>query len=137
MFLTDSMIFQIPMQLDLSSLESIREFVKEALAQFKEIHILVNNAGVYIPMAEKQKTKDGFEIHFGVNHLGHFLLTNLLLDRLAASKPSRCMSQYFFRHLIDHNGAYKFKLLCVLQSSYFLVGWGILDDFFTQIRRHF
>jgi len=77
------------MKLDLASLESIREFCSQVLEQFEEINILVNNAGVYIPMAEKQKTKDGFEIHFGVNHLGHFLLTNLLLDRIIESEPSR------------------------------------------------
>lgn len=77
------------MKLDLASLESVREFCKEALEQFPEIHILVNNAGVSIPMDQKKKTADGFEIHFGTNHLGHFLLTNLLLDRLIESQPSR------------------------------------------------
>ncbi|XP_065346721.1 retinol dehydrogenase 12-like [Cloeon dipterum] len=82
----------IPMQLDLSSLESIREFSKEALEQFQEIHLLVNNAGVYVPVAEKQKTADGFELHFGVNHLGHFLLTNLLIERIVKSKPSRIVT---------------------------------------------
>lgn len=79
----------VPMQLDLSSLTSIREFAKEVLKNFPEIHVLINNAGVYTPFKEHALTKDGFEIHFGVNHLGHFLLTNLLLDCLKESAPSR------------------------------------------------
>lgn len=68
----------IPMILDLSSLESIEQFadkVKESYAQFD---CLIENAGLAV--VENQKTKDGFEIHFGVNHLGHFFLTDLLKD---------------------------------------------------------
>lgn len=79
----------IPMELDLSSLASIRSFVQEVLKSFPVIHVLINNAGVYASLKEHALTKDGFEIHFGVNHLGHFLLTNLLLDRLKESAPSR------------------------------------------------
>ncbi|KAH0956860.1 hypothetical protein HN011_012190 [Eciton burchellii] len=79
----------IPMELDLASLSSIREFAKEVLNNFPQIHVLINNAGVYAPLKDHALTKDGFEIHFGVNHLGHFLLTNLLLDRLKQSTPSR------------------------------------------------
>jgi len=82
-------IIQIPMELDLASLSSIREFAKEVLNNFPQIHVLINNAGVYAPLKDHALTKDGFEIHFGVNHLGHFLLTNLLLDRLKQSTPSR------------------------------------------------
>lgn len=66
---------------DLASLKSIREFVKQFKSEQKELHILVNNAGV-MRTPEGSKTKDGFEMQLGVNHLGHFLLTNLLLDTL-------------------------------------------------------
>lgn len=79
------------MELDLASFTSIRQFATEVLENFQKIHVLINNAGVYAPLQDKdkEKTKDGFEIHFGVNHLGHFLLTNLLLDKLKQSTPSR------------------------------------------------
>lgn len=82
---------QIPMELDLASLISVRHFATEVLKNFSEIHVLINNAGVYVPLQDKDKelTKEGFEVHFGVNHLGHFLLTNLLLDRLKQCAPSR------------------------------------------------
>ncbi|XP_020282736.1 retinol dehydrogenase 12-like [Pseudomyrmex gracilis] len=79
----------IPMKLDLASFSSIREFADEVLKSFPKIDVLINNAGVYAPLKDCAMTKDGFEIHFGVNHLGHFLLTNLLLDRLKESAPSR------------------------------------------------
>ncbi|XP_014483152.1 PREDICTED: retinol dehydrogenase 12-like [Dinoponera quadriceps] len=79
----------IPMELDLGSFLSIREFADKVLKDFAQIHVLINNAGVYVPLKDRALTKDGFEIHFGVNHLGHFLLTDLLLDRLKQSAPSR------------------------------------------------
>ncbi|KAK7873922.1 hypothetical protein R5R35_012936 [Gryllus longicercus] len=79
----------IPMQLDLASLKSIRQFTDSVLKDFPKIHVLINNAGVYFPLSAEQKTTDGFEIHLGVNHLGHFLLTNLLLPKLKESAPSR------------------------------------------------
>ncbi|KAJ8891830.1 hypothetical protein PR048_004384 [Dryococelus australis] len=84
--------FQIPMQLDLSSLTSVKDFVTEVLKDFPKINVLVNNAGVYIPVEKNSKTKEGFEINFGVNHLGHFLLTNLLIPRLQESAPARVVT---------------------------------------------
>lgn len=79
----------IPMQLDLSSFESIENFVDIIKAGFHKIDVLINNAGVVVPLNQDEKTKEGFEIHFGVNHLGHFYLTNLLLDHLKRATPSR------------------------------------------------
>ncbi|XP_064119723.1 retinol dehydrogenase 11-like [Macrobrachium nipponense] len=77
------------MDLDLADLTSIRTFASNFLEKFDKLDVLVNNAGVYVPPDERKKTKDGFEIHFGVNHLGHFLLTHLLLNRIESTPNSR------------------------------------------------
>jgi NAD(P)-dependent dehydrogenase (short-subunit alcohol dehydrogenase family) len=77
------------MHLDLASLESVRAFAEEVTAAYPAIHCLVCNAGVWVPMEHGVKTKEGYEVHAGVNHLGHFLLTSLLLDSLAEAAPSR------------------------------------------------
>lgn len=68
-------------------MESIRDFSKRFHELESHLHILVNNAGVMA--CPKAHTKDGFEMQLGTNHLGHFLLTNLLLDLLKQSVPSR------------------------------------------------
>ncbi len=75
-----------PIACDLGSLASVRTAAAELLAREEPLHVLVNNAGV---AGQRGLTSDGFEVHFGVNHLGHFLLTNLLLDRIRASGPAR------------------------------------------------
>src|SRR5580692_4299319 len=64
--------------LDLADLESVRAFARDWSAQ--PIDLLINNAGVMIPPLSR--TKDGFELQFGTNHLGHFALTNLLLPHV-------------------------------------------------------
>ena len=71
-------------QLDLASFESIRKFANE-INNEEAIDILINNAGVMLAPQDK-RTKEGFEMHIGVNHLGHFLLTMLLLDKLKQAK---------------------------------------------------
>jgi retinol dehydrogenase-12 len=71
---------------DLGQLASVRGAAAELLARDEPLHVLINNAGVG---GQRGLTTDGFELHFGVNHLGHFLLTTLLLDRLRASAPAR------------------------------------------------
>ncbi|XP_076827602.1 retinol dehydrogenase 13 isoform X1 [Brachyhypopomus gauderio] len=76
--------------LNLASLYSVREFAKEFLATEERLDILINNAGVM--MCPKWITEDGFETQLAVNHLGHFLLTNLLLERLKSSAPSRVVN---------------------------------------------
>ena len=68
--------------LDLASLASVRDCAAVLLGRDEPLHVLVNNAGVG---GQRGKTADGFELHFGVNHLGHFALTMLLLYRLKAS----------------------------------------------------
>eukprot|EP00794_Sanderia_malayensis_P020288 gene20287-22274_t len=89
-------------KLDLSSFKSIREFANELMAVEERIDILINNAGIFgCPFSQ---TEDGFEMTFGVNHLGHFLLTNLLLDKLSESTPSRIIivaSKLYERAKID------------------------------------
>ncbi|KAM6969280.1 retinol dehydrogenase 11-like [Tautogolabrus adspersus] len=76
------------MQLDLSSQKSVRSFVENFLRSESRLDLLINNAG----LITKGMTEDGFGMIFGVNHLGHFLLTVLLLDRLKASGPSRVVT---------------------------------------------
>lgn len=74
-------------QLDLACLTSVRTFCHHIIREEPRIDVLVNNAGVY--QCPYTQTQDGFELQFGVNHLGHFLLTHLLLDLLKRSSPSR------------------------------------------------
>ncbi|XP_030201153.1 retinol dehydrogenase 14b [Gadus morhua] len=74
-------------QLDLASLSSVREFCEVINKEESKIDVLINNAGVY--QCPYTKTVEGFEMQFGVNHLGHFLLTHLLLDRLKAAEAGR------------------------------------------------
>ncbi|CAF0823755.1 unnamed protein product [Brachionus calyciflorus] len=82
--------------LDLASLNSVRQFAEKINSQEENVDILINNAGIM--MCPKWKTKDGFEMQFGVNHLGHFLLTNLLLDKLKKSTPSRIINVSSLAH---------------------------------------
>ncbi|NXJ66934.1 RDH14 dehydrogenase, partial [Rostratula benghalensis] len=74
-------------ELDLASLRSVRAFCHRVLQEEPRLDVLINNAGVF--QCPYMKTEDGFEMQFGVNHLGHFLLTNLLLGLLKNSAPSR------------------------------------------------
>lgn len=76
------------MHLDLASLKSVRSFAETFLKTEPRLDILINNAGVIGPGC----TEDGFDLAFGVNHLGHFLLTNLLLERLRQCGPSRVIT---------------------------------------------
>jgi NAD(P)-dependent dehydrogenase (short-subunit alcohol dehydrogenase family) len=76
--------------LDLTSLDSVRSAAGDLRAAHRRIDLLINNAGVmYTP---RQTTADGFEMQFGTNHLGHFALTGLLLDRLLPVPGSRVVT---------------------------------------------
>ena len=76
--------------LDLASLESVRAAAAELRARHPAIDLLVNNAGVMFP--PRQATRDGFELQFGTNHLGHFALTGLLLEQLLPVPGSRVVT---------------------------------------------
>ena len=76
------------MGLDLGSLDSIRQFAEKIQSQNLQLKALVCNAGVQVSGAKKLST-DGYEFTFAINHLGHFLLTNLLLEQLIANGPAR------------------------------------------------
>ena len=83
-------------QLDLSSFTSIRKFAKEVLEEESRVDILINNAAVAV--CPYMKTEDGFETQFGVNHLGHFLLTNLLLDKIKQAPEGRIVNVSSIAH---------------------------------------
>jgi retinol dehydrogenase 12 len=75
--------------LDLGDLASVRACAEQFLARDEPLHVLINNGGV---AGRRGLTADGFELAFGVNHLGHFALTTALLERLAASAPARVVN---------------------------------------------
>jgi NAD(P)-dependent dehydrogenase (short-subunit alcohol dehydrogenase family) len=75
--------------LDLGDQTSVRACAKELLERNTPIHGLINNAGL---AGQRGQTKDGFEVQFGTNHLGHYLFTRLLLDRIIESGPARIVN---------------------------------------------
>lgn len=78
------------MMLNLASLDSVRQFAADFKAKYDRLDILVNNAGIM--MVPFGQTEDGFERQFGVNHLGHFALTGLLIDRLLDTPGARVVT---------------------------------------------
>ena len=85
------------MILDLADFESIRKFSDEFHSKYSQLNILINNAGVMAP-AKRELTKQSFEVQFGANHLGHFLLTGLLLDIIKKTPNSRIANQSSLVH---------------------------------------
>jgi NAD(P)-dependent dehydrogenase (short-subunit alcohol dehydrogenase family) len=77
-------------ELDLADLSSVRAFAERVGSEHERLDLLINNAGVMAP--PRRLTKDGFESQFGTNHLGHFALTGLLLQRLLASSEPRVVT---------------------------------------------
>ncbi len=96
---------------DLGSIASTRQGAAEILARCDRIDVLVNNAGVVL--SSRRETEDGLEATFAVNHLGHFVLTELLLDRLKQSAPARIVNVAS----TAHKGARKGLNFDDLQSS--------------------
>ncbi|MGH8460827.1 MAG: oxidoreductase [Stenotrophobium sp.] len=84
------------MALDLADLESVRDFAQAFEQKFTRLDLLCNNASAI--MVPKQKTRDGFEMHIGVNHLGSFALTGLLLPRLIATPGARIVNTASLAH---------------------------------------
>lgn len=82
---------------DLASFDSIRAFAGAFTAEYPVLDVLINNAGVVA--LKRELTADGYELDLGVNHLGHFLLTHLLLDNLKAAEQGRIV--------VVASGAYK------------------------------
>lgn len=90
------------MDLDLASFASIRRFASAFLGGHERLDVLVNNAGLIL--GDRRETEDGFEATFGTNHLGHFLLTDLLLERIKASAPARIVNLSSRAHRYARSG---------------------------------
>jgi NAD(P)-dependent dehydrogenase (short-subunit alcohol dehydrogenase family) len=91
------------LQIDLSKLDSVKGFARNFQDRYHQLDLLINNAGVMMP--PYTETDDGFELQIGANHLGHFLLTGLLMDKLVETPNSRIVSLSSLAH---KNGAINF-----------------------------
>lgn len=98
----DATLEAIP--LDLASFASIRQCAAIFKAKGYPLQVLINNAGGGIPGKQASFTVDGFEMTFGTNHLGHFLLTNLLLGKLKQSAPARAITVSSQLHIPGYGG---------------------------------
>lgn len=96
---------------DLSSLNEVRQLARTVLALTSRLDALVNNAGGFFP--QRQLSRDGLEMNFAVNHLAHFLLTNLLLGLLQSSAPARVVT---VSSVIHRNARLNFEDLQFEQS---------------------
>lgn len=91
------------MELDLLSLASAQRFADHFLSTGRPLHILVNNAGIMMPMSF-EASADGYESQFATNHLSHFLLTIKLLPVLERSAPARVVCVSSMAHQYARNG---------------------------------
>lgn len=82
--------------LDLADFESVQQFAENFLGEYDRLDVLINNAGVMA--TPYRKTSDGFELQIGTNHLGHFLLTGLLMDILKSTPGSRVVTVSSYAH---------------------------------------
>jgi NAD(P)-dependent dehydrogenase (short-subunit alcohol dehydrogenase family) len=90
------------MQLDLADLSSVHKFSADFSSKYDRLDILMNNAGVMWPV-KREETKQGFEAQFGINHLGHFALTGLLLNLIKKTPHSRVVTQSSLAHKMNGN----------------------------------
>ncbi|CAD5110916.1 DgyrCDS277 [Dimorphilus gyrociliatus] len=110
-------------KLDLSSLDSVKNFAYQFNEEETRLDILVNNAGIYKPDCWRSHTRDNLEIVTVTNYLGHFLLTNLLLDKLKLSAPSRVVNLSSLAHYSINSMDYDdFNLnqSCFMPSDFYL-----------------
>jgi NAD(P)-dependent dehydrogenase (short-subunit alcohol dehydrogenase family) len=98
--------------IDLASMASVREFADRFRENHDRLHVLVNNAGIMMPAYGT--TEDGFERQFGINHLGHFALTGLLMDRLLGTSGSRVVS---ISSMVHYIGTIDFDNLMVKEGK--------------------
>lgn len=87
-------------QLDLASLDSVRDFAARFRERGDALDLLINNAGIMAP--PRGETAEGYELQFGTNHLGHFALTNLLLDRMVGRHDARVVTVSSNAHKLWH-----------------------------------
>lgn len=87
---------------DVSSLASVRAMAADVLQRTTRLDVLINNAGVML--GDRRLSADGYELTFATNHLGPFLLTQLLLDRLRVSSPARIINVSSMAHLSAFRG---------------------------------
>ncbi|OGO29040.1 MAG: short-chain dehydrogenase [Chloroflexi bacterium RBG_16_52_11] len=85
---------------DLSSQKEVRQLVQQFKSRYQRLDVLVNNAGAWL--TRYQESVDGIEMTFALNHLGYFLLTNLLLDTLKTSAPARIINVSSYGHKAGH-----------------------------------
>lgn len=100
-------------QLDLNNLSLVKQCAQQLMESEKRIDLLINNAGIMI--TPNRFTEDGFESHFGVNHLGHFLFTLLLLPRIIESTPARIVNVSSVAH---ERGAIDFEDLSFERKTF-------------------
>jgi NAD(P)-dependent dehydrogenase (short-subunit alcohol dehydrogenase family) len=90
--------------LDLARLSSVRRCAEEFAERFDQLNVLVNNAGIALTRGLRQETHDGLEMQFGVNHVGHFVLTNALLPLMRKSTPARIVNLSSAGYLMAPDG---------------------------------
>jgi len=94
------------LKLDLSSFDSIKEFGKEFNEKYDSLNVLINNAGVML--CPYWKTKEDHEMQFGTNHIGHFLLTNLLFNKLMSTNNPRIINVSSTAHTTPYKNGINF-----------------------------
>ena len=99
------------MQLDLNDLRSVKKFAIEFSNKYEKLDILLNNAGI-MALPEREETVQGFEKQMGVNHLGHYLLTTLLMPKLKMSAEARVVNVSSLAHSLARNGLRVHDLNC-------------------------
>lgn len=90
------------LELDLASFDSIKNCAQQVLSNYSRLDVLINNAG--LNLSQRQETEQGYEYVLGVNHIGPFLLTRLLIDRLKSSAPARIVNLASAGHVGARNG---------------------------------